>query len=134
MVRTGRCRQAGTTFIECVAALALLALVLTTSFAALGGRRRFLRGIDERLHVQHAIEKELETLRASPPERLGLRHGAPLVSDGSELREVPAARASLTVAPTEVPGLRRVRVEVTWGKGGARSAAVETLLFAGAPR
>src|SRR5436853_6001018 len=85
--RRGRRAQRGTTLVECLAALAILGLLVTMSFDLLQRRRVYLRATEERLHALHAIEKEIETVRAlaRQGEGLGPRRDAPFVSDTSEL-------------------------------------------------
>ena len=62
-----RCRrECGLTLIECVVALALLTIVLGTSFGALSGTSELVERIDARLVATRAAESELETLLARP--------------------------------------------------------------------
>lgn len=121
-------RQRGTTLIECLAALTLLGMVLTASYATLHRWRLHQRDLGYRLHAQHAAEKELATLRSGRGGGLTDRDRQPLVSDPVELSNVPGAVASVTIAgEPALPGLKRVRVAVSWD-GCRKPYVVETLI------
>jgi prepilin-type N-terminal cleavage/methylation domain-containing protein len=124
----------GFSLLECLAAIAIVGLLLSASFVLLERKRLFLRTVAERLHAEHAIEKEMETVRALPFAELTLREDAPFVSDPVEVAGLPLVRTLLTVEKTEVDGLRRLRARVVWGKRGEKQHAGEALVAAWGPR
>ena len=125
-----RRRETGTSYIEAIVSLALLGIVLTTSFTVLDMRRAYLRALEERAHVLHAIEKELESARSFPFDELTPRVRAPFTSETTELGTLLDADARLTIDDTGVPGLRRARASVSWGRKIRHSLTAETLLTA----
>ena len=128
MKATHAARERGGTLIECLVALTVLSLVLTTSLVVLQRRTLYLRQIDERLHALHAAEKELETVRSMPFFLLLPRADGPFLSEPTELESLEAPQAAMSILETEYPLLRKVRVEITWGKKAEKTLVSETLL------
>ena len=124
--------ERGLTLIECVVALALLALILTMSFTVLDRHRKFLARMDQRLAATHAAEVELETLLAQPFTDLSPREASPSTTRPAELIRLEDGKMTHAIFDTDAPSLRRVRVEVHWKQDGGRGAVAEALVYGGA--
>ena len=121
-------KERGLTLIECLAALALLGVVLTMSFTVLDRHRRQIERMDARLAATRAAESELETLLAGPPADLRPRRESPSRTRPPELAALAGSRMTHTIALTDVPSLLRVRVDVQWKADGGHAVTVEALI------
>lgn len=116
----------GTTYIEAVAAIALVGLAVLVSAGLLVRGRAVASDLEERRAAIEALASETALLDATPLPQPGAhpwRSGA----DTSPL--LPEAAARVSISPVEgEPSLRRVRVEIRWGSG--RHAAREWIALA----
>jgi len=118
----------GYTLLECAAALALLALLATTSHAVLYQRRSQLARIDERLLALSVVEKELETARATSFAGLPTRQAGPALTRHPELAALEDPVLRVTISELEQGRLKQVRVELEWGGAERRGEAGEVLV------
>ena len=130
---TARAAERGLTLIECLVALAILALVVTMSFTVLERHKKYLERMDARLLATRAAEYELETLLAEPTAALPTAaEMVPVPAPPPELQKLEGSRMSYAIAGTDLPALRRLRVEVRWKQDGGRGVIAEALLYGGA--
>jgi prepilin-type N-terminal cleavage/methylation domain-containing protein len=118
-------RQRGFTLVETLAALLILAFVLTTSLLVFTQRQKRLREADETIIAWQALSNEAEYVRLLPYASI-----APGTKRGFE--EGSSLLASLDRPDTSVeafdwkPGIRRVVLTVTWN-GGVRRATLTVM-------
>jgi prepilin-type N-terminal cleavage/methylation domain-containing protein len=123
-------RQRGFTLVETLAALLILAFVLTTSLLVFTQRAKRLRDADEMIVAWQALANEAEYVRLVP-------YGSIAPGSKREFEEGSSLIASLDRAETSVeafdwkPGVRRVVLTVSWN-GGARHARL-TVVRAAVP-
>ena len=118
----------GFSLLECLAAIALLGLIVTTSLVVLTQKRAYLRSVSDQLRAAHAVEKEIETALARDHRQLAPRQDAPFLSEPSEVKDLPEVSTSLTIRETEVSRLRRLTARVAWTRG-TRKEHVGEMLF-----
>ena len=118
-------RQRGFTLVETLAALLILAFVLTTSLLVFTQRQQRLREADETIVAWQALANEAEYVRLvaysslSPGTKRGFEEGSSL------LASLDRPEASVEAFEWK-PGVRRVVLTVTWN-GGARRASLTVI-------
>lgn len=111
----------GHTYLEMIAAIAILGALVVGSAGIVIGWRRHAAGLEQSMIASEALASEMDALRARGVFAPGTRDFEPFT--GSAL---PGARGTVSVEPFG-PGLRRVRLEISWG---ARRMVRETIVEA----
>lgn len=118
-------RRSGSSYLELVAAIALLGLAIVASTTVVLRSRRIAAGMEERARAVEAVASELALVRAAAQGALAVGEH-PWIGGLDAESGLPQARGRLVVAPFSESGLRRVRVELEWR--GGRRLAQETLV------
>lgn len=112
-------QRRGFTLVEVLAAILILAIVVTTSMAAFLERNRRLQQASEIMLASQALANESEFRRRTP--YAGLENEPEtFVSDTALLATLAPYTTHVTVEQTQ-PGVKNVTLEIRW-REGARSA------------
>jgi Tfp pilus assembly protein PilV len=122
---TRRRRAAGFSYLETVAATALLGVALVGSAGLLLRWHALSERIEQRARAEQALATEMAEVLATPPQLLA-RGESGWGSAAAAASGLEGALGTRTVARFGDAGLLRVRVTLRWGDG--REAARETLV------
>ena len=107
--------ERGFTLLEAMAAIAIVGLALLASTGFMMRRAQLGRQLDAHVLVSQALASEMDTVLATMP--ASLTPGShPWRSSADRGLRLPHARGVVHVIADQ-PGLRLVRVELTWGDG-----------------
>lgn len=115
-------RQRGFTLVETLAALLILAFVLTTSLLVFTQRQKRLRDADEMIVAWQALANEAEYVRLVPYSSIVPGVKRPFEEGTSLLASLDRADTSVEAVAAQ-PNVKRVVLTVTWN-GGARQASL----------
>jgi prepilin-type N-terminal cleavage/methylation domain-containing protein len=104
----------GFTFLEAMAAIAIVGLAILASTGFMMRRAQISRQIDEHVRVDQALASEMDVVLASMPASL-TPGDHPWRSQADKGLRLAKARGVVHVL-ADSPGLRLVRVELTWGR------------------
>ncbi len=123
-------REKGFSLVEVLAALLILAFVLTTSLLVFTQRQKRLRDADEMVVVWQALANEAEYVRLAPYSSFTSGTKREFESGTTLLKTLHRSETSVEAIDWK-PGLKRVVLTVTWN-GGARRARL-TVVRAATP-
>ena len=112
-MRTARSTR-GFTLLEAMAAIAVVGLAILASTGFMMRRAQLGRQIDEHVRVDQALASEMDVVLASMPGSL-TPGDHPWRSQADRSLRLAKARGVVHVL-ADTPGLRLVRVELTWGE------------------
>ena len=114
-------RQRGFTLVETLAALLILAFVLTTSLLVFTKRQQRLRDAEEMIIAWQALSNEAEYVRLLPYSSVttGTTRG---FEEGASLLASLNRPESSVEAFDWKPGVKRVVLTVTWNDGARRAS------------
>ncbi len=109
-------RRRGSSYLELLAAIALIGFAIVASSTLLLRSRRLADRMENRAIAAEAVASELARLRAVPAGDLSVgRHSWMGAADRAS--GLPRAAGSIEVSTFPDPPLRRVHIELTWGNG-----------------
>ncbi len=137
MKRIRSVNPAGSTLIELMVAVAILALLLGGLSVILFSAMQLLRDADAAGEAVRLAEAQIESLRALPPADRTQGRGLPPLTGAEALDRLPGGTCDVTVEPYReagsTAGLLLVRVRVGWtGECGERNLELSTVV--GPPR
>jgi len=124
-------RQRGATLLEVIASLTLLSFGVFASMQVFHQSAQHALFLAQEQRALRILENEIERLRALPFAELHVAEARGLLAAAEELAPLMEAQGSVAISDSEeVPGLRAVRVEVSWRGPQARriSRSLSTLI------
>lgn len=117
--------ERGFTLIETLAALLILAFILTTSLLIFTQRQKRLREADEMIIVWQALSNEAEFVRLAPYGSLTTGSSRPFEAGSTLLASLDRPTTSVAVTNWK-QGVKRVVLTVSWN-GSARHASLTVI-------
>ena len=111
-----RQRTRGFTLVEVLAAMLILAFIMTTTLAVFFERQRRLKRADDLIVVYQALANEAEIVRQIPYASLMPGSVRPFLSDAPILDSISDADSRVEVKQFK-DGVREVKMVITWNKG-----------------
>ena len=110
----------GLTYLEAVVAVALLSIAIVMASPLLLRYHHYREGIFLRYRALFVLEGEIGHLKSLPVHQRPESYSGPFLGEEESLEGIPEATGRTLIERTEIPGLSRAVVSMTWEFSGRK--------------